>query len=271
MRGQESLSYWKKYSDYFHAKHAEQIDPEIREYLCMVSGFLLKELDNLGSSATINKSDFNLIKGLLPFLMDSTKVLVNISDQMSLIAASNQARHLLECFLIFKFIFSSGDIEKYADRYAHFAVVNQIKAFQKGLASNFKEEDLKPFRAKYPFWFNGDGTVKGRSAHWTGDQGITTIKELADKVGLISTFNDFYHIGSGVAHGSPEIWRLFKKGEAIDPIPAAKFVYQFSLCSCAFLLETIKLVSDHFSTGYTQAEFEFLTNEHKRLLAKLQF
>lgn len=270
MRGQESLRNWEKYSDHFRKKHAEQVDSEIREYLCMVSGFLLKELDNLESSATINKSDFDLLKGLLPFLMDSTKVLVDISDQMSLIAASNQARHLFECYLIFKFIFNSGDIEKYSNRYANFAVVNQIKASQKGLASQFKEEDLKPFRAKYPFWFNGDGTVKGRSAHWTGDQGITSIKELSDKVGLISTYNDFYHIGSGVAHGAPEIWRLFKRGEAIHPIPQAKFVYRFSLCSCAFLLETIKLVSDHFATGYEQEEFEFLTKEHKRLLAKIQ-
>jgi hypothetical protein len=117
--------------------------------------------------------------------------------------------------------------------------------------------------------FSKLGFIIGAGAHWTGEPGITKIEDIATKVNLTQTYKEFYHIGSGVAHGYPEIWRMFLNNGTIHPVPPAKHVYRFSLCSCAFLLETDQILGDHFATGYNNAELAHFKAEHSRLMASL--
>ncbi|MGE3610728.1 MAG: DUF5677 domain-containing protein [Bacteriovoracaceae bacterium] len=266
--GSSSLAYWNKAESHLQNEHRRRVDPQFDNYLCQVAGFSIQLLDELDRNATQNQKEIELIKGLLPFFLDSAKVLAVISREMSLITTSNQARHLFEVFLIVKFIFKSGNVQQYADLYRKFAVVNQLRAHNKGLAPMLSPEELATFRASYPFWFNGDGTVKGkRKAHWTNTTGITSIETLATHVGETNLYTEFYHVGSGVAHGSPEIWRLFidpiKMG--IDPIAGKVPVYKFALCSSYFLMMISELFGDYFVTNYSKEELAFLRSEHTRL------
>ncbi len=233
--------------------HAKRIT-EAEEYIEVSFAFFTETIESL-----VESEDRGLYKDVFILLIETQDLLRGslVCQKEGLLATSAiNLRTVFEISCNLEYIFKDEEPEELIVRMKDFLEYEKLVGIRHSRFFDTEEKQEKEFALKHPYWRSKKTGLLKVNQCWNG-RGLS-LKQIAERIGRGSDYDDIYRQSSKFAHGSPLVKNAYRGKKGINFCGPIYNITYFNMLCCKFAMETLANFCRFFEQPFDTNEFRWV-------------